>query len=232
MAMTARTTMVGVFHNRAQADVALAALRSAGFRDDQIGFAMRTESDIASVNPDALIVEDHDTGSNAAGGALTGAIAGGATAALIVPVIGPVIAGGILAAALVGAAIGAATGGILGSLVKLDVSEDDARYYEDEIRAGRGVVIVHAEDRAEEAAAILHSAGAYDVDALGKTTMAETAQAQGMGGREAFFAEPDNAVSVHASEDSKEIEHTGRPQDAHTDHLAEERMEWEGKQAS
>jgi len=232
MAMTARSTMVGVFHTREQANDALTALRNAGFRDDQIGFAVRTESDIASLNPDAVMTEERDTGPGAAGGALTGAITGGATAALMIPAIGPVIAGGILAAALMGAAIGAATGGILGSLINLDVTEDDARYYEDEMRAGRSVVIVRAEDRSDEAAAILHRAGAYDVDALGKTTMTETPQVQGMGDREALFTERDNDVSVHTHEEDIELEQTGKPEDAHPDHLAEERMEWEGKQAS
>jgi uncharacterized membrane protein len=239
MAMTARTTMVGVFDDREQANDAVNTLRRAGFRDDQIGFAVWNDSDHTAIDPNLDRTEDHDdTKSGATGGAVTGALVGGAAGALMVPAIGPVIAGGILAAAMMGAAIGAATGGVIGSFMSLDVTEDDARYYENELRAGRSVVIVRADDRADEVAAILHRAGAYDVDALGKTTMTETAQAEGMGAREARFREEDGAIEVHAHEDDKNIEQTGRPEDAHTDHilttdrLGEERMGWEGRQAS
>lgn len=237
MAMTTRATMVGVFHTRAEAIDAMNALRNAGFREDQIGFAVRTEGDIADMNPDMIPARQHDDGPGAAGGALTGAIAGGATAALMVPAIGPVIAGGIFAAALLGAAVGAAAGGVLGSLINLDVSEDDARIYEQEMREGRGIVIVRAGDRSDEAAVILERAGAFDIDALGKNSSLETPQVLGMGGREARFPEHDGEALTHAHMDDIEIEQTGRPQDAHTDHvggdtIAEERMEWEGKQAS
>jgi len=229
--------MVGVFHTRAEATEAMNALRNAGFRDDQIGFAVRTVGDINDLNPDSIPDDVRGSGTGAAGGALTGAIAGGATAALMVPAIGPVIAGGIVAAAMLGAAVGAAAGGVLGSLINLDVPEHDARVYEQEMRAGKSVVLVRAGDRADEAAVILGRAGAFDVDALGKTAPTETAQAWGMGEREARFPEHDGEAMTHAHSDDLDIEHTGRPQDAHTDHvgldtIADERREWEGKQAS
>src|SRR4051812_45369918 len=41
MATTKRSTVVGVFEDRQQADRAVAELRQSGFRDDQIGLAMR-----------------------------------------------------------------------------------------------------------------------------------------------------------------------------------------------
>jgi hypothetical protein len=237
MAMSTRATMVGVFNTREEATEAMNMLRNAGFREDQIGFAVRTVSDISNVNPDTILADERDEGPGAAGGALTGAIAGGATAALMVPAIGPVIAGGIFAAALLGAAVGAATGGVLGSLINLDVPENDARVYEEAMRVGRSVVIVRAGDRADEAAAILGRAGAFDIDALGKNSPLETAQVWGMGDRESRFPEHDGEAPAHAHQDDIEIEQTGRPEDAHVDHadldtIAEERMEWERKQAS
>src|SRR4051794_7655394 len=41
MATTQRSTVVGVFEDRRHADQAVADLKKAGFRDDQIGVAMR-----------------------------------------------------------------------------------------------------------------------------------------------------------------------------------------------
>ena len=62
MANQQRSTVVGVFEDRTQADRAIADLRTAGFRDDQIGVAMRhtDESGVSAATPD-----DTDAGSGA-----------------------------------------------------------------------------------------------------------------------------------------------------------------------
>src|SRR4051794_2143163 len=70
MADTKRTTAVGVFHNRAEAQQAIAELRRAGFRDDQIGMAAR--DDDGGTSGDG----DDEESSYAGEGALTGAAAG------------------------------------------------------------------------------------------------------------------------------------------------------------
>ena len=107
MTMTDRSTVVGVFELRSEADAAIYELQRAGFRDEQIGFIVRNED----TGPDAT-VEDGNT-TEAAPGAAVGAVSGGiiggvigAAAALLIPGIGPAIAGGILVAVLGGAAIG------------------------------------------------------------------------------------------------------------------------------
>ena len=47
--MAQQSTIVGVFDDRLQADRAVDELRRAGFRDDQIGVAMRHDAgDVAS----------------------------------------------------------------------------------------------------------------------------------------------------------------------------------------
>jgi uncharacterized protein (TIGR02271 family) len=169
---TGRSTLVGVFRDRSEAERAVQALHDAGFRDDQIGFAARD----AQTTDTRVAHTDH--GSNAASGAVTGGVLGaliGAGAALLIPGIGPVVAGGILASTLGGAAIGAAAGGLIGALTDLGVPEEEARYYDSELRAGRYIVTVKAADRYQDAYGILNRYGAYDYSNRGATTTAATA---------------------------------------------------------
>src|SRR2546430_3510245 len=163
MTMTDRSTVVGVFELRSEADAAIYELQRAGFRDEQIGFIVRNEDTGA-----ATTVEDGNT-TEAAPGAAVGAVSGGiiggvigAAAALLIPGLGPAIAGGILVTVLGGAAIGAAAGGIVGALVGMGVPEEEARYYEGEFHSGRTLVTVRADGRQQEAINILHHNGGYD----------------------------------------------------------------------
>jgi len=231
MAMTARATMVGVFHHRPEAEQAVEELKAAGFRDDQIGFAMRPQSEVAP--HDELVDHTDETTPDVGNAALTGALAGGATAAtaaLFVPAFGPVLAGGIMAATLLGAAVGATAGGVVGAMMHLGVSSDDAHYYETAMKAGRAVVIVHAGDRSDEATEILYRVGAYDVDALGRNSPLETAQALGMGEREAHWFEHDGDINVNAQAESLSVEQEAKPIDAvDPEKVAEDRMAWEGE---
>ena len=162
MAKIERSTVVGVFTDRGQAEQAINELRRAGFNDDQIGFILRG-------NPAREGETAGESGSDAGAGAATGAVSGGvlggvlgAAAALLMPGFGPAIAGGILWATLGGAAIGAAAGGIIGALTGLGVPEEEARYYQGEFEAGRTIVTVKAANRYQEALDILRSNGAYD----------------------------------------------------------------------
>src|SRR5688572_21285921 len=94
--MTGRKTVAGLFHDRMAAEQAINDLKSAGFRADQIGVAMRDRTE------QGQMVED--TGTHAASGATTGLLGGGllggvvgflvGVGALAIPGIGPVVAGG------------------------------------------------------------------------------------------------------------------------------------------
>ena len=159
-----RQHVVAAFESREHAERALDDLRAAGFRDDDIGWAMRHEEAPEGVENKA---------DDAAGGAVTGAVAGGALGALgaaaamaLIPGIGPFIGGGILATILTGAGAGAAAGGLLGALTGIGVSEDEAQYYDEEFRSGRAVMTVNAGDRYDEARAILRRHGGYDYETL------------------------------------------------------------------
>src|SRR5215218_10880919 len=98
---TTRTsgTVVGLFHNQADAERAIQRLKERGFSESQIGVAIKDRS-----KQDDLV---EGTGTQAAEGAATGAIGGGVlggvigllagVGALAIPGVGPIIAGGTLA---------------------------------------------------------------------------------------------------------------------------------------
>src|SRR5262249_37741372 len=97
-AMTAalRTTALGVVTERDQAERAVAELRSAGFRDDQIGVAIKKEE---APEEGPGLGETKATEGGVAG-AVTGGVLGGVLGALavsLIPGFGPVLAGGLLA---------------------------------------------------------------------------------------------------------------------------------------
>lgn len=153
--MAQRSSVVGVFEDRYEAQRAIEQLRAAGFREDQIGYAMRgSEGD----TPEG----DTKAGDLAVGGAVTGTVLGGligAAATALIPGVGPILAGGVLAGALTGAATGAAAGGIAGALVGMGIPKDEAEYYESEFKSGRAIVTVKADGRYDEAARIIQSTG-------------------------------------------------------------------------
>lgn len=122
-------------------------------------------------------VEEAETDSDAAnaadtkeerGSVVTGSIVGGllgAAAAFFIPGIGPAIAGGILASVFGGAAMGSVAGGFLGAFTHMGVSEEKARYYVEEFKAGRTIITVQTDHDAQEAIYILRRHGAHDVQA-------------------------------------------------------------------
>src|SRR5919112_4853950 len=175
---TTRTsgTVVGLFHNQADAERAIQRLKREGFSESQIGVAIKDRG-----RQDELI---EGTGTQAAEGAATGAIGGGVlggvigllagVGALAIPGIGPIIAGGTLASTLAGAGIGAAAGGLLGALVGMGVPEEDAQHFDQGFRAGGTLVTVSAGGRAEEARACLYDGGA-DLGSMGRGMGADVA---------------------------------------------------------
>ena len=169
--MVHQSTVVVVFDDRLQADRAIDELRRAGFRDDQIGIAMRYDAGnaaaVGATAAGATAAEDTHAGT----GAVTGVVAGlglGALAGLgvlsgVIPVIGPAIAGGTLGVILSNAAAGAGVGGLVGALIGAGIPEDEAQYYQGEFESGRTIVTVRADGRGDDAMAVLRRYGAYDM---------------------------------------------------------------------
>ena len=164
MAQTKAPTVVGVFEDRDAAERAVAELEQHDFKDDQIGFVIRGADAVRG----GMITDA--TGTKDRAGALTGMATGGivggvlgALASLVIPGVGPVLATGILTSALGGAVAGVATGGILGAMRGLEISEEEALFYEQEFNAGKAIVAVRAGPRAAEAGQILRQYGGYDI---------------------------------------------------------------------
>jgi hypothetical protein len=155
---------IGIFDDRARAQHAITELKQAGFGESEIGVTAR------DADGDG---EAHDTqrGTHAKEGAVAGLATGAGVGALwglgvlagVVPGIGTAIAGGTLAALVSSAAAGAATAGLAGTLIGLGFREDEAKYYDEQFRAGRSVVTVRANGRGGEAASILRRNGAHDL---------------------------------------------------------------------
>jgi uncharacterized protein (TIGR02271 family) len=164
-------TVVGLFHDRSDAEAAINDLKGAGFTNEQIGVAMRDrgeQKDLAE-----------STGTNAASGAATGAVSGGLVGGLIgllgsllIPGVGPIVVGGVLASTLVGAGAGAATGGIIGALVGMGVPEEDAQHFDTHFREGGILVTVNPGERTTLAEDILRQ---HDADLGPSRTMAANA---------------------------------------------------------
>ena len=155
------TTVVGLFRDHTEAQAAIHDLQNDGFQRE----------DISLVSRDGVAEPGHATESELNSGTAKGAAISGAAgallgfAALAIPGIGPILAMGPLAAALTGAGVGAATGGMLGALADMGVPEHEGHYYQDSVKKGGSLVVVHTGvDTAERAQSILDRHGALGVE--------------------------------------------------------------------
>ncbi|WP_425616985.1 hypothetical protein NA78x_000650 [Anatilimnocola sp. NA78] len=159
MAAVIQQTIVGAFESRIDAENAIREMKSFGIDESRIGMVLRHANGKEYVDP-----RPTDSGTKAVEGAAVGVATGAGVGALwalgiaanILPAIGPVISGGILAAVLASAAGGAATAGLVGALVGLGISEEDAVYYEGELKSGRTLVTVQAPEYATDINEIIH----------------------------------------------------------------------------
>jgi hypothetical protein len=164
MAENTKTVLVGVFEDRNNAVHAVRDLEAAGFKDDQIGFAIRGSDAVqGGMITDAAGAKD---AKGAVTGAITGGALGGVLAAVVtalIPGVGPVLAAGSLAMFFGYAAAGTAIGGILGAMTGLGISEEEAVFYEKHFSEGKAIVAVKASTRSAEAADILRRHGGFDL---------------------------------------------------------------------
>ncbi len=167
--------VLGMFRNRDFAENAILDLESKGFNPRDISIVMRDQNEAQEVS--------HSTGASVAEGAFsgmaTGSVVGGITGLLVgigaiaVPGLGALLIGGPLAAALglsgaaattaTGAVTGALAGGLIGGLVGLGVSEEDAQYYDSQIRDGGILLAVPERGRRSEVVEILEYNHAQNV---------------------------------------------------------------------
>jgi len=157
------THVVGVFETRARAEQAIAALKQAGFTDDQVGMVARdSEGKVVKSGATEETYADEGAVAGAVAGAGAGALVGAGVLAGVIPVVGPVLAVGALGTILLNAAGGAAIASLTGALIGYGIPEEDAEYYEGEVKSGRFLVTVEADKRADEARTILHRFSGFD----------------------------------------------------------------------
>lgn len=156
------STVIGIFHNRDEAQQAINELIAIGFDENQIGVVARDGEVVAE--PHAHEATEHAVQGAAAGAAVglgAGALWGLGIVAGILPALGPIIVGGTISAMLASAATGAAAGGIAGALTNLGISHEHVDYYETAFKEGRVIVSVTTE-RVSEAQQIFRKFGAYE----------------------------------------------------------------------
>jgi hypothetical protein len=160
--MAKANTVIGVFQTRAAAEEAILELQRAGFPDSSIGMVARNEKGELVTEKSGETMAEEGLAAGAVVGAGAGALVGLGVLAGTIPVIGPIMAVGTLGTILLNAAAGAAVVGLVGALVGLGIPEEEARYYENEVRGGRFLVSVEAGNREAEAWAILRRGGGYN----------------------------------------------------------------------
>jgi hypothetical protein len=135
--------VVGVFETKARAEQAIAELKAAGFDDDKIGMVYRDhEGKTVKTGAADDTYAEEGAGIGAIAGAAGGAAVGAGILAGVIPVIGPALALGTLGTILVNAAGGAAIVGLAGALIGWGIPEEDASFYEGEVKSGRFLVTV------------------------------------------------------------------------------------------
>ena len=159
--MTANSTIVGgVYARLPDAHKAVRELRAAGFEDAHIGLiSRRPDGSLDRDREGAAAMWEEGTGIGAAVGATAGTGLGLAIIAGLLTPIGPVIAGGALVGLLASLGVGATVGSAIGGLVGLGISQDDAIYFEHELKAGNTLVTVNAREDLDEAIDVLQRSG-------------------------------------------------------------------------
>ncbi len=159
MTDTSRSTVIAAFPSIEQADAAVSKLLRSGFKKEEVGLIVRDNEEIkklrereAAGNAAAIRVVEGGVG----GGVLAGLL--GSLAALAFPGFGPVLSAGLLAG--VGGAI---AGSFAGLMSTFELSDEEIRWFEGELEAGRPIVAVRTDGRYSEALAILQVQGGYDM---------------------------------------------------------------------
>ena len=137
-----------MFDSQAEAERAVAELRSAGVNDSDLSVIARSGGTTTTRDADGLVTDEHHE--NIARGILGGGAlgAGLGVLALAIPGVGPLVAAGAIAASAVpgamaiGAAAGAAAGTLNESLKEHGIADEDVSYYNDRLSGGGVLVTV------------------------------------------------------------------------------------------
>ncbi|MEA5498446.1 signal transduction histidine kinase (STHK), LytS [Limnoraphis robusta Tam1] len=163
---------VGVFKDRHDIERAIRKFKDANYDMNRVSLIARNIENVEGADE----IRDHGEGNEASEGAgigaVTGTVLGGITGLLIglgslaIPGVGPALVAGELSAlgtTAAGAGIGALTGGLVGSLTGMGIPEDNAKVYENRVKAGDYLLMVSGTDaQLVQAEAIMRDAGIVD----------------------------------------------------------------------
>ncbi|GAA3715967.1 hypothetical protein GCM10022268_25660 [Sphingomonas cynarae] len=162
-------TVSAMFDNEAEAQRAVADLRSAGVEDSALSVIARSNGTTTARDVDGEVTDEHHE--SLARGILGGGAlgAGLGVLALAIPGVGPLVAAGAIAASAVpGAmAIGAAAGAAAGSFNEVlkghGINDEDASYYGEHLTGGGVLVTVNAAAGNANVSEILRRNGGHSV---------------------------------------------------------------------
>jgi hypothetical protein len=156
--------VVAVFRDFDSAQAAVERLMAAGFPVDQVSIVGKDLQSETRLN--GYVTTGDIAGPSAATGAWVGGLFGllAGSALLFIPGAGPLIVLGPLAAAAIGAGSGALVAGGVGAVLGHFVARQHLPKYEQRVRAGSYLVVVHGtEEDVERAHKVLSDAGSTDV---------------------------------------------------------------------
>lgn len=163
-----KKTITATFKTRLAAEEALTQLENAGFGPEEISMVVTDEAKGRHFNIEEHSKVDEGMAAGVTAGGLVGAIVAGIASAGAIAIPGlNLVVSGYLISALAGLGAGAAAGGLLGALVGAGIPEHEAKLYESDLRAGKILVAVNANDRehAKTAKNIFQNVDAYHVAA-------------------------------------------------------------------
>lgn len=138
--MSKRDCVIAVFPSYLEARSSAEALAAEGFAP-YISVVGRNNE--GALDAAGLIDQGDEMEKSAAVGAATGATLGllASSALLTIPGLGPVLFVGAIASGLTGGIVG----GLVGAMTGWGVKEDRAEEYEEELRAGKGLIIAKSD---------------------------------------------------------------------------------------
>jgi len=161
--------IAGFFRTQSEGEQAKAALSQAGFLQNEVSYVAgdTRPTDTPKIGPSLREAgTESEAGTDAFVGAVVGLAAG--AVALALPGLGALIAAGPVAGAIGGMTAGAAVGGLYGLIKDHGISEEEAEFYEEGVRRGGALIIVHGVDgdREKTARKVMDDAGAIEVEKL------------------------------------------------------------------
>lgn len=139
--------VTAIFKTRHAAEEALRKIEAIGITNEKVSMLVSDEARGKAFNIEKGTKSDTGFTAGATVGGLVGAIAAGLMTAGAVAIPGlNLVVYGYLVSALAGLGAGAATGGLIGAFVGMGFEENEAKFYEDELKSGNILLAVETKN--------------------------------------------------------------------------------------